>query len=364
MSANKLSTNEAKPVDSPGIPGLAAKVNQLFYHSFRWGSKEWDQITALKHHTKVLDVLVECKDYIFQLEEGKEEGFIHYQGYLHLEHRAYSKVLAVHLQNLGLNGVEIRPCSNEGKSALKSYCMKKDTRLAGPWFKDPVKGRKLIRAVEDQEHIEEYKGEDLPKYEGLLPWQRSTVDMVKMKPDRRTIYWFYDKYGRAGKTMLAKFLMVYHRATLGAWSDSASMLYAVAKGVESGRGKIFVFNLTRSKPKLFSCDDLYSTLESIKDGAILSTKYDSKPLAFPPPWVLVFSNKKPSRSALSKDRIKVIQLDGVVKPPPEPEPEYDASTIGTVLKIDELSDTEEEIEELDAQGNKALGEELFRQIRK
>ena len=69
---------------------------------------------------------------------------------------------------------------------------------------------------------------------------------------------------------------------------------------------VFVFNIPRS----FNVKDVsYRLLEEIKDGRAISSKYNSKVLEFKKPNVLIlFSNFRPCRSEVSRDRWKVYDI--------------------------------------------------------
>jgi len=53
--------------------------------------------------------------------------------------------------------------------------------------------------------------------------------------------------------------------------------------------KIFCFNVARCYAKNVN----YNLLENLKDGQLVSTKYEGNKLSFPNPHVLVFSNEHP-----------------------------------------------------------------------
>jgi len=50
-------------------------------------------------------------------------------------------------------------------------------------------------------------------------------------------------------------------------------------------------------------------LESIKNGLIVNTKYETGSKLFNSPHIIVFSNMSPDVSAMSMDRWKIICLD-------------------------------------------------------
>lgn len=82
----------------------------------------------------VLSILLSLdpEECVFQLEKGEKTGKLHYQIYLKLKQdkKTRAKTLARSL-NSALYGVEVRIAINGNYS--KEYCMKKHTRVDGPW---------------------------------------------------------------------------------------------------------------------------------------------------------------------------------------------------------------------------------------
>ena len=70
---------------------------------------------------------------------------------------------------------------------------------------------------------------------------------------------------------------------------------------------IFLFNVPRSNDSVTECS--YSVMEAIKDGCATSTKYNSTPLRFKTPnVVMVFSNELPRVKQLSLDRWRIFTI--------------------------------------------------------
>ena len=54
----------------------------------------------------------------------------------------------------------------------------------------------------------------------------------------------------------------------------------------------------------------YEVLEKIKDGKLVASKYDSAELRFKTPnVVVVFSNQRPNKSELSRDRWAIFEIE-------------------------------------------------------
>lgn len=145
--------------------------------------------------------------------------------------------------------------------------------------------------------------DSFPSYP-LRPWQGRIWEMLQETPDRSTIVWVYDSHGQSGKTWFAHYLF-FHMTRVqifngGKYSDIANMV-----DVET---RVFVFDVPRSVGDFLS----YGVIECIKNGHVTSGKYQGMNKWFPPPHVLVFSNKMPPQttddSGFSSDRLHLIAL--------------------------------------------------------
>lgn len=275
-------------------------TSQVFQMGLTWGHTHWT-LDMLRSKSDELKAALDahCVDYIYQGEKAAS-GLFHFQGWIKLDYKDRPDHFA---KALALPGVHLSPASNAGKAALKLYSMKADTRVIDPVVKNPERV-----AAEAKKAESKYTGQDLPK--DLLPWQANLCDeLAKRKPHSRQILWIADPKGGGGKSMFAKYMAFHHGAAVLAWGDSKDVLYSIAKmEQEQGAPRICLFNLTRTKPKLFSSDDLYASLESIKDGMFVSTKYESRTVFMDVPHVVVFANCLPDGDKLSKDRWRIIKL--------------------------------------------------------
>lgn len=93
---------------------------------------------------------------------------------------------------------------------------------------------------------------------------------------------------------------------------------------QKNRRHIIVFDITKDKMEHFQ----YSTIEQIKNGYIMSGKYDSTSLRFNKPHIIVFANTPPDKSRMTiKDRWNIVKIQT---------PEYDQTIQHNTL---ELSDS-------------------------
>lgn len=134
----------------------------------------------------------------------------------------------------------------------------------------------------------------------LRAWQTYYLSIVTGEPDRRTVYWVWDKVGGTGKSWFADYLV----ATQDAIVFSNGKITDIAHAYK--RERIVVFDLTRTQAE--KLDAVYMAIESLKNGRLFSPKYDSHTKIFATPHVIVFANFEPDKSKLSEDRWKIQEL--------------------------------------------------------
>jgi hypothetical protein len=71
---------------------------------------------------------------------------------------------------------------------------------------------------------------------------------------------------------------------------------------------VVMLDLTRSKPQELCYSNLYSSVEQIKNGCFVSTKYVPVNVLTPCPHVIIFANSLPEYSKLSQDRWKTWRI--------------------------------------------------------
>lgn len=209
---------------------------------------------------------VHCKKFNFQLEKGKEGGYLHYQGNFSLKTKEYMQTV----KNIFGNDIHLEDTINP--FAAEKYCEKDETRVAGPWnkTKKPLKLKK-------------------PEF----PWQMKILDECKEEPDDRKIIWVWEEIGKVGKSQFAKFMAVEHGAVIfnqGKFSDIACAL--------PDNPKIVIFDLPRTLEDHVN----YGAIEAVKNGMIFSGKYESHTKFFDSPHLYIFANFPPEEDKLSKDR--------------------------------------------------------------
>jgi len=139
-------------------------------------------------------------------------------------------------------------------------------------------------------------------------WQRNLIgelwdsqNSIGHKADRDTIIWYVDKIGGTGKsTFTRKWCRKNNFFVTDATTPST--IATAIKNYRSTPGstmRYMFFDLSRSK----NFDEIYETLESLKNGCLTVTKYNSHVLTWNKrTWVVVFSNHHPCSKKLSLRR--------------------------------------------------------------
>jgi len=234
-----------------------------------------------------------AEQYKCQLEKGEGDGFIHVQYAVHMKDaKELADMTNWWRSELKLDekrwedndkgaAFRLEPCRSW--EASTKYCEKSKTQIAGPWT--------------NMEITIDYQGEDIPKK--LEGWQETAEQLALNSANDRHIYWIYDRTGKKGKSKWAKYMAWHHKAVILNWANEGDIAQALSKIKDK---KIIIFNLTREKPGKLCEKDLYTAIEGCKDGYMFVGKYESKPVLWAGSTVIVLSNQRPDKSALSADR--------------------------------------------------------------
>jgi hypothetical protein len=138
----------------------------------------------------------------------------------------------------------------------------------------------------------------------LRPFQKKVEDIYMTEPDDRKIYWFWESTGNIGKSSLVKYMVVKHQCLFcdgGKKSDLINLVF----NADMDNCKAIIWDLPRSSKGNIS----YATLESIKNGLVCNTKYETGVKAFNAPHIFVFANFPPEEpEKLSSDRWVIEEL--------------------------------------------------------
>lgn len=258
---------------------------------------------------------------VYQLEQGAE-GTPHIQGYIEYHKRmTFTAVKAMFPR------AHLEPRRGTRDEA-RDYCMKEEGQLSEPVEYGDFMSKQGKRTDLDdaadivKEHGAKRVAREMPgtfaKYHrGLYalesaleepepdtdfvprPWQRKVLDIIEQPADDRTIIWVKDTVGNMGKSRLAVHLQrEYDAVQLSGRIQDMAYMY--------NKEPIVVIDVPRTQAE--NMDHLYAFAESLKNGVIVSTKYESRRKMFKPPHVLFFCNFCHDSDKWSRDRVKAFDL--------------------------------------------------------
>lgn len=228
-------------------------------------------------------------NYIFQLERGTENKRLHYQGYIHFPKGSKMRPSQVGSAAEPLfHGFHVRPASTAGIVASKTYSMKSDTRVLGPW------------SDKDHRALSHDELEELGLNIKLRPFQEQICSALETKSvDDRSVNVLYDQDGSMGKSKIARWLHAHGLAVhLAGHHKTGDLLTAAFEHP----AKAYIFDLFRTKAADVHSHDLWAAIEGIRMGSFLAPKWHSTPVCRPNSHVWVFANVLPPLKCLSYNR--------------------------------------------------------------
>ena len=257
--------------------------NSLYMFEISYTFSETNEQKVLDTVEPFIDFLqLECDRYMFHIIKNEKYQI---EGTVRRKKKTRLSSWRSTIKCSEFKELEIKRVDDFTKRFLFTYKLSCANRIAGP-FAD----RRL------------YIGSDLPK--SLLPWQKKLDIYLSGKIDPREIIWVKCN-GCSGKSTLCKWLVFYKNALKLSFGNSGDLLNLVSKNL--GR-RIYLFDLTRSKPKDASMNCIYNCIENIKDGLFVNTKYNTRLCIMEPPHIVCFSNFFPDFAGLTKDRWNIIVL--------------------------------------------------------
>jgi len=242
-----------------------------------------------------------CKKWVFQLEEGEQTGYKHFQGRLNL----IKKTTEANAKKLLLFGDKInylKPTISKEHLKTAFYCLKEQTRLKAP---------------ESDEDYNKNKNVFIPKhmkgitYESLRPFQKFIYDYVP--PNFRVLNWIYNPKGNIGKTIIGEFMELQGKGfrcpTLNDFKDVIQLLCCYCKDNEiRDIGHLFFdFPYAQTKDTL---NGIMSAIEEIKSsGRLIDIRNHFKKWRIESPNIWVFANDLPPENTMSADRWNIWTVD-------------------------------------------------------
>ncbi|QDJ95269.1 replication-associated protein [Capybara virus 31_cap3_4029] len=277
MEKNLDGIDGLKSGEGNAKPSPAKQISQRIHWHFRFSNYE-------KHHIDGLDALFReiCSDWVFQEEIGKE-GTPHLQGAIRLKKEmrwtAFSPDKRIHWEpQISLNN--------------NTYCCKND---------DTKKvGGRVCFGGSYRPKEQEYKCVINKFYD----WETEICNILKQEPDNRTLYWYWEENGCAGKTTFQKYIFTHYKNVMmlsGKGSDMKNGIVTYIKNNEQ-TPKIILINIPKSIDMNYVS---YSGIEEVKDMFFYSGKYEGGMVCGPNPHIIIFANREPNYNLFSPDRWKV-----------------------------------------------------------
>lgn len=216
-----------------------------------------------------------CTDWIFQEEICPSTQTPHLQGAIRLKkamrYTEFSPDKRIHWEPQARMSNPMYCCKTESR--------KPDGRLChGGSYKPPNE----LRLLNSSQFYE---------------WQNDIIKIINLEPDDRKVYWFWSSQGNMGKSAFSKYLVAKCNAVpaiSGKYSDIVNLIFKQ----DMDKCRCIVFDIPRNNGNSVS----YSAIESIKNGMIVNTKFETGYKLFNPPHIIVFSNMPPEEEKLSSDR--------------------------------------------------------------
>lgn len=288
MNKNSSNSSEEEVIlDSPPAPIIKKQVSPAIAWCFTLNHYSEEQIQKIRS-----SIDLECRVGFFNKEIG-ESGTPHLQGYIEFKSKNRPA------QKFGIPEIHWEKAKGNKDQNFK-YCSKDSGgNLAEMTYAMGYKPKCKLRVITE-----------------LRPWQKQVEQLINEELasfDDRTVNWLVDIQGCCGKTQFCKYLTTKRKQTMiitgGSYSDIACIVKMKVKDhdFDLNDETICVFNIPRK------ADDggmiSYKALESVKDGLMTSTKYESETMVYNCPSVWVFSNNYPKYQSLTKDRWKIYHIN-------------------------------------------------------
>lgn len=223
--------------------------------------------------------------YIFGKEVG-ESGTPHIQGYIEYANpRSFEKIKDL------LPKAHIESAKGDRKSNYL-YCSKDGDFITN------------ITGIKQPEKIYDPMEELSP-----LPWQKNILNIIENDCKDRTIHWYWEETGGAGKTTLCKHLCLKYNCIVvnGKQNDMFNAILQY-KATNECYPKVVLIDIPRSSINYVS----WGAIEKIKDGLFYSGKYEGGMVIMNTPHVICFANSEPDEEKLSLDRWRIININEFV----------------------------------------------------
>lgn len=140
------------------------------------------------------------------------------------------------------------------------------------------------------------------------PWQAEIVEIIKKGGDDRKVHWYWEEQGMSGKSDFTTHLCLHNDRIIAVDGAKNNILYAICQ--MKRKPEVVIWDIERTPETQDKVS--YSAIESIKNGRIFSTKYESGMVLFNKPVIIIFANFHPDENKLSSDRWNINYINNNV----------------------------------------------------
>ena len=187
------------------------------------------------------------------------------------------------------------------------------------FFADFVRYGSSIREIYTSLTQQKIKAQALTRYSNVVwrDWQAACLDLLFTElatPNDRAIHWWWEPQGSAGKSFLAGYLNLKYNALCLEAGRKNDLAYTFQNAISQSDVPIVVLDFVRTTQPSEDISNgmsnnflhnVFAFLESVKNGRMLITKYQSRSIIFKPPIVVCFANWPPPTETMSADRWKI-----------------------------------------------------------
>lgn len=225
----------------------------------------------------------------YQEEIGLKSKKEHIQGYVAFENAVWNTALIKYAPAYYIN-MRGTILQNE------TYCSKDESKSRKPGG---------FRRIFPEKYVLEDPMEGLT----LHQWQKTMLEILESKPDKRTIHWWWSKAGGAGKTTFKNYLVDKYENKLLTFDETikpSDAYYILAANVEKKEyPTMIIWDMSKDTNWFYF---KYRMLEQFKNGCITSGKYMGTRIRINPPHIFVFANRPPEIHRMSDDRWSISEI--------------------------------------------------------
>lgn len=202
----------------------------------------------------------------------------------------------------------------QGYIEFKVKCRPKNI-LSNKIHWEKCKGSKIENlnyTQKDGIFVENFSNKYKCKIDKLFKWEEEIIKIISKSPDDRSIYWYWEPNGCAGKTTFQKYVFTHFEKVVILSGKGEDMKNGIVQYLKLNEylPEIVLINIPRSQDKFVS----WAGIEQVKDMFFFCGKYEGGMVCGENPHVICFSNNTPETDPesgeykISKDRLKINRI--------------------------------------------------------